>query len=149
MLEYSLIILSTVLFGGQFIALNAYKDHNGKSYRSIFLFCSVFSLTGAFVFLALTGFHLSFSVNLFRRDVPERLVTALLQVERDHIDIHADAGERFKHPVGAESVPAKGGRDLRFQRAVPKHQRSGGIICPLRVFYVHPSDLAGAVHVVP
>lgn len=61
MFEYSLIILSTVLFGGQFIALNAYQDKNGKSFHSILLFCSLFSLTGALVFLALNGFHLSFS----------------------------------------------------------------------------------------
>ena len=61
MLEYSLIILSTVLFGGQFIALNAYQGKNGKSYRSILLFCAIFSLTGALVFLSLNGFRLSFS----------------------------------------------------------------------------------------
>jgi len=61
MLEYSLIILSTVLFGGQFIALSAYQDKNGKSYRSIFLFCALFSVLGAFIFLALNLFRLSFS----------------------------------------------------------------------------------------
>lgn len=61
MFEYSLIILSTVLFGGQFVALNAYQAKNGKSFHSILLFCSIFSLTGALVFLALNGFHLSFS----------------------------------------------------------------------------------------
>lgn len=61
MFEYSLIILSTVLFGGQFIALNAYQGKNGKSFQSILLFCSLFSLTGAIVFLSLNGFRLSFS----------------------------------------------------------------------------------------
>ena len=61
MLEYSLIIISTVLFGSQFIALNAYQDKNGKSIKSILLFCSLFSLIGAFIFLALTGFRVSFS----------------------------------------------------------------------------------------
>lgn len=61
MYEYALIILSTVLFGGQFIALNAYQGKNGKSFQSIFFFCSIFSLTGAFVFLALNGFRTSFS----------------------------------------------------------------------------------------
>lgn len=61
MLEYSLIILSTVLFGGQFIALNAYQSKNGKSYRSILLFCAIFSLVGAFLFLSLNGFKVSFS----------------------------------------------------------------------------------------
>ena len=60
-MEYSLIILSTVLFGGQFIALNAYQDKNGKSFRSIFFFCALFSFVGAFLFLALTGFQVSFS----------------------------------------------------------------------------------------
>lgn len=61
MFEYSLIILSTVLFGGQFIALNAYQSKNGKSFQGILLFCSLFSLTGAIVFLSLNGFHISFS----------------------------------------------------------------------------------------
>ena len=61
MFEYALIILSTVLFGGQFIALNAYQGKNGKSFQSILLFCSVFSLTGALVFLSLNGFRISFS----------------------------------------------------------------------------------------
>ena len=61
MYEYALIILSTVLFGGQFIALNAYQGKNGKSFQSILFFCSIFSLTGALVFLALSGFRISFS----------------------------------------------------------------------------------------
>ena len=61
MYEYALIILSTVLFGGQFIAINAYQGKNGKNLHSILLFCSIFSLTGAFVFLALNGFIISFS----------------------------------------------------------------------------------------
>ena len=61
MYEYALIILSTVLFGGQFIALNAYQGKNGKSFRGILFFCSIFSLTGALTFLALNGFQLSFS----------------------------------------------------------------------------------------
>ena len=61
MLEYSLIIISTVLFGGQFIALNAYQGKNGKSYQSILFFCAIFSLTGALAFLSLNGFRLGFS----------------------------------------------------------------------------------------
>lgn len=61
MLEYSLIIISTVLFGGQFIALNAYQDKNGKIYRSIFLFCILYSALGAFTFVAANAFKLSFS----------------------------------------------------------------------------------------
>ena len=60
MLEYSLLIISTVLFGGQFIALSAYQNSNGKSIRSILFFCSVFSFVGAFLFLALRGFQISF-----------------------------------------------------------------------------------------
>lgn len=60
-MEYALIILSTVLFGAQFIALNAYQDKNGKSFRSIFLFTSIFALTGLIVFASLTGFHIGFS----------------------------------------------------------------------------------------
>lgn len=61
-MEYFLIVLSTVLFGGQFIALDTYQGSNGKSYRSILLFCSVFAFTGAFIFLALNGFVIRFSV---------------------------------------------------------------------------------------
>ena len=60
-MEYFLIVLSTVLFGGQFIALDAYQNHNGKSYRSILLFCTIFAFTGAFIFLALNGFVIGFS----------------------------------------------------------------------------------------
>ncbi|MBE6136304.1 MAG: hypothetical protein E7181_03460 [Erysipelotrichaceae bacterium] len=61
-MEYFLIVLSTVLFGGQFIALDAYQAKNGKSYKSILLFCSLFAFTGAFIFLALNGFIIGFSV---------------------------------------------------------------------------------------
>ena len=61
MLEYFLIVLSTVLFGGQFLALNLYQTKNGKSIRSVLFFCAVFALVGAFVFLALNGFQISFS----------------------------------------------------------------------------------------
>ena len=61
-MEYFLIVLSTVLFGGQFIALNAYQDSNGKSIRSVLLFCSVYAFTGAFIFLALNKFYIGFSI---------------------------------------------------------------------------------------
>lgn len=61
-MEYFLIVLSTVLFGGQFIALDAYQNHNGKSYKSILLFCTVFAFTGAFIFLSLNGFIIHFSI---------------------------------------------------------------------------------------
>ena len=61
MLEYFLIVLSTVLFGGQFLALNLYQSKNGKLIRSVLFFCAVFSFVGAFVFLALNGFQISFS----------------------------------------------------------------------------------------
>lgn len=62
LMEYALIVLSTVLFGGQFIALNAYQDQNKKSFRSILLFCFIFSLTGALIFLSFSGFLIGFSV---------------------------------------------------------------------------------------
>ena len=57
-MEYALIVLSTVLFGGQFIALNAYQDKNGKSSKSIFLFLMIFSLIATFVFLCASGFKI-------------------------------------------------------------------------------------------
>ena len=60
-MEYALIILSTVLFGGQFIALNAYQDKNGKSFRSVLFFCLLFSLVGMFLFACLRGFRIGFS----------------------------------------------------------------------------------------
>ena len=60
-MEYALIILSTVLFGGQFIALSAYQDKNGKSFRSVLFFCLLFSLVGMFLFACLRGFNISFS----------------------------------------------------------------------------------------
>lgn len=61
MLGYTLIILSTVLFGGQFIALDAYQKANGKINRSVLFFTSFFALVGAFLFICLTGFQISFS----------------------------------------------------------------------------------------
>lgn len=61
MLGYFLIILSTVLFGGQFIALDAYQKANDKLNRSVLFFTSFFALVGAFLFACLTGFHISFS----------------------------------------------------------------------------------------
>ena len=61
-MEYALIILSTVLFGGQFIALNAYQDKNGKAFRSVLLFCLLFSLIGMFLFSCLRGFNIGFSL---------------------------------------------------------------------------------------
>lgn len=60
-MEYALIILSTILFGGQFVALNAYQDKNGKSYRSVLLFTLLFSLIGMFLFACLRGFNIGFS----------------------------------------------------------------------------------------
>lgn len=80
MLEYSLIILSTILFGGQFIALNAYQDKNAKSYQSIFLFCALFSLVGAILFLALTGFNISFSWYTFIFALIAAIVQIFLQI---------------------------------------------------------------------
>ena len=61
MLGYILIILSTVLFGGNFIALDAYQKNNGKLIRSVLFFSSFYALLGAFVFACITGFHISFS----------------------------------------------------------------------------------------
>ena len=60
-MEYALIVLSTVLFGGQFIALNAYQEKNGKAFRSILLFTLLFSLVGMFLFACLRGFNIGFS----------------------------------------------------------------------------------------
>ena len=60
-MEYVLIILSTVLFGGQFIALNLYQEKNGKALRSVLLFCFLFSLMGVFLFACLRGFNIGFS----------------------------------------------------------------------------------------
>ena len=79
-MEYFLIILSTVLFGGQFIALNAYQDRNGKSYKSIFLFCALFSFVVAFVFLALNGFSLGFSIKTLLFSLLAAVLQILLQV---------------------------------------------------------------------
>lgn len=61
-MEYALIVLSTVLFGTQFIALNAYQNQNKNSFRSILLFCLTFSFAGAFIFLSLNKFNINFSV---------------------------------------------------------------------------------------
>ena len=61
-MEYALIVLSTILFGGQFIALNAYQDQNKKSIRSILFFCSIFSFVVAFIFLCFNGFLIGFSI---------------------------------------------------------------------------------------
>lgn len=61
-MEYALIVLSTVLFGAQFVALNAYQDQNKNSFRSILLFCLTFSFVGAFIFLSLNKFSVNFSV---------------------------------------------------------------------------------------
>lgn len=60
-MEYALIVLSTVLFGGQFIALNTYQDKNGKAFRSVLFFTLLFSLIGMFVFACLRGFNIGFS----------------------------------------------------------------------------------------
>ena len=60
-MEYFLLVLSTVLFGGQFIALNAYQDKNGKSFRSVLYFCLLFSIVGAVIFLSLNGFKVGYS----------------------------------------------------------------------------------------
>lgn len=78
-MEYVLIVLSTILFGGQFIALNAYQDKNKKSFRSILFFCLLFSFTGAFIFLALNGFLIGFSLYTFLISLGAALIQMLLQ----------------------------------------------------------------------
>lgn len=80
MLEYSLIILSTVLFGGQFIALNFYQNKNGKSYRSIFLFCLLFAFVGAFLFLCLARFNIHFSWYTFLYASLAAVIQIFLQI---------------------------------------------------------------------
>ena len=60
-MEYVLIVLSTVLFGGQFIALNAYQEKNGKAFRSVLFFTLLFSLAGMILFACLRGFNIRFS----------------------------------------------------------------------------------------
>ena len=62
MLGYVLIVLSTVLFGGQFIALDAYQKGNGKTNRAVLFFLSFFALIGTFLFACLSGFQISFSL---------------------------------------------------------------------------------------
>ena len=61
-MEYALIVLSTVLFGGQFIALNAYQEKNGKAFRSVLFFTLLLSLIGMFLFACLRGFSIGFSL---------------------------------------------------------------------------------------
>lgn len=79
-MEYFLIILSTVLFGGQFIALDAYQNNNGKSYRSILLFCTIFAFIGAFIFLALSGFIIHFSIYTLLMSLLAAFIQILLQL---------------------------------------------------------------------
>lgn len=61
-MEIALIVLSTILFGGQFIALDAYQNQNKKSISSILLFLFIFSITGALIFLIINLFHIGFSI---------------------------------------------------------------------------------------
>lgn len=60
-MEIWLIVLSTVLFGSQFIFLNLYQNRNGKSFTSILFFIAFHALAGAFIFACLNGFHIGFS----------------------------------------------------------------------------------------
>ena len=78
-MEYALIVLSTILFGGQFIALNAYQDQNKKSIRSILFFCFLFSLTGAIIFVSLNGFRLGFSIYTLLMSLTAAVIQMILQ----------------------------------------------------------------------
>lgn len=78
-MEYALIVLSTILFGGQFIALNAYQDQNKKSIRSILFFCFLFSLTGALIFISLNGFRLGFSIYTLLMSLTAAVIQMILQ----------------------------------------------------------------------
>ena len=77
---YALIMLSTVLFGGQFIALNAYQDKNKKTFRSILFFCLLFSFTVAFIFVSLNGFYVGFSVYTLLLSLTAAVIQMSLQV---------------------------------------------------------------------
>lgn len=76
---YALIMLSTVLFGGQFIALNAYQDKNKKTFRSILFFCLLFSFTVAFIFVSLNGFYVGFSVYTLLLSLTAAVIQMILQ----------------------------------------------------------------------
>lgn len=78
-MEYTLIVLSTILFGGQFIALNAYQDQNKKTFRSVLLFCLLFAFTGAFIFLSLNGFLMGFSIYTLLISLSAAAVQMILQ----------------------------------------------------------------------
>lgn len=78
-MEYVLIVLSTILFGGQFIALNAYQDQNKKSFRSILFFCILFALTGAFIFLCFSKFMIGFSLYTLLLSLAAAVIQMVLQ----------------------------------------------------------------------
>ena len=78
----------------------------------------------------------------------ELLCTAILEVKRDHIHIHADAGERFEHPVRIERLPAKGAGNLLSQCTVPEHHWPWRVLRPHGMFDIDPANLRGAVNVV-
>ena len=78
----------------------------------------------------------------------ELLCTAILEVKRDHIHIHADAGERFEHPVRIERLPAKGAGNLLSQCAVPEHHWPWRVLRSHGMFHINPTNLRGAIHIV-
>lgn len=78
-MEYVLIVLSTILFGGQFISLNAYQDQNKKSFRSILFFCILFALTGAFIFLCFSKFMIGFSLYTLLLSLAAAVIQMVLQ----------------------------------------------------------------------
>ena len=91
-MEIALVILSTVLFGGQFIALDAYQKANGKTFRSVLFFLLCFSLTGALIFLSLNAFQLSFSWYTF----VFALIAACIQIALQFFGIKALAKGRVE-----------------------------------------------------
>ena len=87
-------------------------------------------------------------MNLLWLDVLELLCTAILEVKRDHIHIHADAGERFEHPVRIERLPAKGAGNLLSQCAVPEHHWPWRVLRSHGMLHINPTNLRGAIHIV-
>lgn len=84
-MEYFLIILSTVLFGGQFIALNAYQDKEGKSIQSIFFFCALFSLVAVILFASISLFIIGFNIYTLLLS----LIAAIIQITLQIVGIKA------------------------------------------------------------
>lgn len=61
MLYYFLLVLSSLLFGSQFMAVKAYEKTNGKSVHASAAFSALYGLFAFFLFFAVNGFKLSYS----------------------------------------------------------------------------------------